>query len=194
MSSIFDFFHSIDLLFFRYLNSEFAHDFFDIFFPVITDLHKTSLFRAIFLPFVLLLFIYFKKVQGLVIYIGLFLSIAISDGIGGTIKRTVMRARPFDAAIDAVQRSAAGGYSFPSNHALNIFCAAVFLSYFFPRYRAPFLIFAALIGLSRIYNGVHYPSDVLVGTLIGSISGYLGARATAWFLAQLDQRKKESHV
>lgn len=194
MSSIFDFLHHIDLLFFRYLNSEWAHDFFDIFFPVITDLHKSELFKMIFLPFVLFLFIYFKRLSGFIIFLGLGFSIAISDGIGGAIKRTVMRSRPFDAAIDAIQRSAAGGYSFPSNHAVNIFCAAVFLGYFFPKYRIPFLVFAALIGISRIYNGVHYPSDVLVGTILGSIAGYLGARATAWVIAKLADRKKKVHV
>lgn len=194
MSSIFDFLRSIDLFFFRYLNSELAHNFFDIFFPVITDLHKTHLFRVIFLPLVFLLLIYFKRLSGLIIFLGLFISIGISDGIGGIIKRTVMRARPFEAAIDAIQRSDAGGYSFPSNHAINIFCAAVFFSYFFPKYRIPFLVFAALIGLSRIYNGVHYPSDVLVGAILGSIVGHFGAKGTSWCFKKIEERKKNVHV
>lgn len=58
--------------------------------------------------------------------------------------------------------------SFPSGHAQTAFAAAVYLSLLFPRGAALFLALAALVGLSRVALGVHYPSDVLAGAALGS--------------------------
>ena len=69
--------------------------------------------------------------------------------------------------------------SFPSGHAQTAFAAAVYLSLLFPRGAVLFLALAALVGLSRVALGVHYPSDVLAGALIGSalsIAAFLIAR------------------
>jgi undecaprenyl-diphosphatase len=69
--------------------------------------------------------------------------------------------------------------SFPSGHAQTAFGAAVYLSLLFRRGAAGFLALAALVGLSRIALGVHYPSDVLIGAAVGSmfsITAFLIAR------------------
>ena len=58
--------------------------------------------------------------------------------------------------------------SFPSGHAQTAFAAATYLALLFPRGAVLFLALAALVGLSRIALGVHYPSDVIVGALVGA--------------------------
>jgi undecaprenyl-diphosphatase len=57
--------------------------------------------------------------------------------------------------------------SFPSAHAAFSFMMATLLAHRFPRYRIVFYITAAFIGWTRIYLGVHYPTDVIAGALLG---------------------------
>jgi undecaprenyl-diphosphatase len=58
-------------------------------------------------------------------------------------------------------------YSFPSAHAAFSFMMGTLLAFWFPRYRILFFIVAGLIGWTRIYLGVHYPTDVIAGALLG---------------------------
>jgi undecaprenyl-diphosphatase len=189
MNAELDFLERVDLFIFRLINSDWTHSYFDIFFPSITDLHKTLVFKLVFIPLILLLFFYWRRLNGLVVFSGLILSLALSDWVGAQIKKTVMRERPFETNIEIIQRSGAGGYSFPSNHAINMFCAAMFLSYFFPRYRWAFFVAATLVSFSRVYNGVHYPSDVLFGGLLGALFGYAGAKLTEKIIDKINSRK-----
>jgi len=57
--------------------------------------------------------------------------------------------------------------SFPSAHTAFAFMMAVLLSRWFPRYQFIFFIIAGLIGWTRIYLGLHYPTDVIAGALLG---------------------------
>jgi undecaprenyl-diphosphatase len=57
--------------------------------------------------------------------------------------------------------------SFPSAHAAFSFVMATLLFHWFPRYRIGFFIAAGLIGWTRIYLGLHYPTDVIAGALLG---------------------------
>jgi len=105
--------------------------------------------------------------------LALALAIAITDLICyRVVKKLVERPRPFqsEGLKQSVQQLAeASGNSFPSNHAANCFAAALILGWYFPRARYLFYSLAALVGYSRIYLGVHYPSDVLFGALLGLI-------------------------
>ena len=61
--------------------------------------------------------------------------------------------------------------SFPAGHAATAFAGATLLSYLAPRLTPFFMLLAAAIGFSRVYAGVHYPSDVLGGAAIGLLVG-----------------------
>ena len=66
--------------------------------------------------------------------------------------------------------------SFPSNPATVGFCIATAIWLYNRRLGALFLVLATLFGLSRIYCGVHYPSDIIAGALLGALSAYLVVR------------------
>jgi len=66
------------------------------------------------------------------------------------------------------------GYSMPSGHSLMSFALAIFLHPRAGKYKLLVWIFAITVSLSRIFIGVHYPSDVIVGAFIGCMVGFLG--------------------
>ena len=91
-------------------------------------------------------------------------------GFGNSLKYYFERIRPCNE-IEGVRVlvGCGGSFSMPSNHAANAFAFAVtFFIFFKNKIRYTFLAVALLVALSRIYVGVHYPSDVLVGALLGS--------------------------
>lgn len=67
-------------------------------------------------------------------------------------------------------------HSFPSGHATAAFAAAFVWAAFLPKMRWGFYALAALVALSRVYLGVHFPFDVLYGAFLGSIIGIWSAR------------------
>ncbi len=64
--------------------------------------------------------------------------------------------------------------SFPSGHAASAFCSSVFLIFAWRRWYLTVTlgVYASLIALSRVYIGVHYPSDIIAGALLGAVIGY----------------------
>ena len=104
------------------------------------------------------------------------IAVGVSDLIGARLlKPACHRMRPFDAlpggtVHQAFQVSHLG--SMPSLHAANAFALAVVLSRAVPRLAPVLYGFATLIALSRVVGGVHWPSDVAAGALIGSAIGF----------------------
>lgn len=106
-------------------------------------------------------------------------SIGLLDFLGARIKDLVARPRPCMVLPDIRQIEACGKtFGFPSNHAINSATAAAFLQMLYPRSGWVSWPLVGLIGLSRVYIGAHYVTDVLGGWVIG---GLLGAGA-AWLL------------
>ena len=92
----------------------------------------------------------------------------VADLVTYAIKRLVDVERP---AVRYAQPKAPVAvphdHSFPSGHAATSFACATILAFAFPRLAAPLYLLAAVIGFSRVYVGVHYPFDVVVGALLG---------------------------
>jgi undecaprenyl-diphosphatase len=89
-----------------------------------------------------------------------------------TVKYLVQRVRP-DAALLPKYVTYAFGTSFPSGHTAVAFTIAVILSHYFPRYKYVVYTVAVITGISRVYLGLHYLSDVIAGALIGIIVALL---------------------
>jgi undecaprenyl-diphosphatase len=139
----------------------------------------------IFLPFAfLLLYFYHKRYQirntvGLILCCGI--SIACTDLSSNAVKHWIKRYRPthnleIADKIHIVDKYKGGKYGFFSSHAANTIGVTTFLflsaSWIYRRARMLFFLIPFLIIYSRMYMGVHYPSDVFIGSIDGFICGY----------------------
>lgn len=171
-----DYILSLDKELFILINSVWTSPWADSFFPVITDLHKTVWFKWGIVPLLIAIYSFsrgFKKAV-LIVFMTL-LCVGLADGVGNwAFKKNVERLRPGDTpGLEVVVRAPYGGYSFVSNHATNMFAIATFTSLVFPAATFPLFVMASLIAYSRVYNGVHFPTDVICGGILGVLAGIL---------------------
>jgi membrane-associated phospholipid phosphatase len=96
--------------------------------------------------------------------------------VNAVVKRVVRRRRPELPGLPPVGRAQVT-FSFPSGHAATSFTGAVTIGALAPGARVPLMTAAALMALTRPYLGVHYPSDVLTGAMLGGAFGRAVARA-----------------
>lgn len=110
----------------------------------------------------------YRKV-GIMVLIAIIIGSIFGEGL---LKHLVKRTRPF-YLVPTMKLLVAkpASYSFPSGHTTASFAAVSILCRYFKKYTPIFLAVAILIAFSRIYLYVHYPTDVLVGIVLGVISG-----------------------
>jgi undecaprenyl-diphosphatase len=175
----------IDWYVFRKINAEWVNSFADWFFPAITDLHRDPRFLA--LAGSLLFYWLIKSPRRASKWIAAtILCVGAADLISyQVIKLWVNRPRPeFTKGLEVILRTSRhSGPSFPSNHAANIFAAATMLSGAIEWMKPLFYLFALAVAYSRVYVGVHFPSDVLAGAALGI---FISATARTLFTHQLD--------
>ena len=152
-------------------------------------------------PFYLvLLFLVIKKYkrQSILILIGVVLLIVCSDQISsGIFKPIFERPRPChnETIKDLVylpNGHCGGAYGFISSHACNTFALAVFITHILRKYYKKIawvmFIWAALVAYSRIYMGVHYPGDIIVGAIVGVITGFIISKVYDWFSDKIKKK------
>ena len=100
---------------------------------------------------------------------------AINTGLILALKYSVNRDRPYLTYPDITQKISVGTPSFPSGHTSSAFATATSVSLAYPKWYviAPSFTWAGAVGYSRMHLGVHYPTDVLAGAVIGAGSAYL---------------------
>lgn len=111
--------------------------------------------------------------------IGLGINTLITTGL----KYGVNRSRPYETyPNEVIQRTSTGPYSFPSGHTSYAFSLATSVTLSTKKWYAavPCYAYASAVGYSRMRLGVHYPSDVLAGMLIGIGSSWLVWKADKW--------------
>jgi len=191
-----DFLYSIDKALFLFINQTLSNPVGDFLWPLITDYSKTWGVRLfLFAVWVWLM------VQGgrrgrtaaLLLIPIIFLSDTLSSSV---IKALIHRPRPCHEinGMTVVQGihmlvNCGPGKSFPSSHAVNNFAAAFLFSFFYRKWTWAFVAWAFLVALSRPAVGVHYPSDILGGAIIG----ILVAALVIWVWQAIEKRYVPHH-
>jgi undecaprenyl-diphosphatase len=116
----------------------------------------------------------------------IFAGVGLPSFVANIAKRAIGRGRPvvFDAAGAFDYRWFAGDWryeGFPSGHTTTIFAAAFVVGFLSPRWFPAMLVVAIAVGLSRIVVGMHYPTDVIGGAILGMVGAYLVRNAFARF-------------
>ena len=176
-----DFLLNIDLQFLLFINQVLSNPIFDLIMPMLDDVKN-------WIPFILALWIYlmYSDVENryrLLILIPLV--ILIGDQLGRYIKHMELRDRPWFALGDMINHLGGSGgkhYSFPSNHALNTAAITVVFSSMYREYSRYFIMYLFVIMFSRVYLGVHYPMDTIVGACIGFLVGLGCVKAVRRFI------------
>ena len=162
---------AIDTALFRFVNQSLAN-------PVLDWLMPGLAGHSLFVPVLLVLGVWLVWKggrRGRLFVLFLALVILLGDSlVCNTIKTAVGRPRPCVALADARKLiGCSGSGSMPSGHAANWFAAAMVCFIFYRRSWRVMLPAAATVAFSRVYNGVHYPSDVVAGGILGA--GYAAA-------------------
>jgi undecaprenyl-diphosphatase len=162
---------------------------------------KTFLWLPLYIILIFLIFKNYKQ-KGWFILLGVALTILLCDQITySVVKPYFARLRPsheptLKGLVHLVNDYAGGLYGFVSSHAANTFGAALFVWLALkPFYKGIAWIFlwAALVTYTRIYLGVHYPGDIVVGAMIGVIGGWIGFQFSKWLISRFNKKLPQSN-
>jgi len=168
--------YQIDLAVFVFINTTLANPVGDFLWPLITDYDRILIVRLVLVSVWLWLIIR-GGARGRTAAIMLIPVLFFADQLSSSlIKPWVDRLRPchMENGVRVVQNlhllvSCGPGKSFPSSHAVNNFAVATLFTFYYRRLWPYVYGWAAIVALSRVAVGVHYPSDILGGACIGTV-------------------------
>jgi undecaprenyl-diphosphatase len=131
----------------------------DVFFAFLTHTGSTILWLALIAGF----WMFKKRKLSIMLFIVLILDLALA----GILKLLILKPRPYEIFSNLKLLDITIDPSFPSMHTQMAFSGSIILGKFYKNLRIPLYILAILVGISRIYVGVHFPIDVLFGALNG---------------------------
>ena len=152
---------------------------------------------------IMLLYIFFRNnspKDAIIILLTIALMVFVMDRFcSGYVKPSVARWRPscdpdIMYLVDVVNNYRSHKYGFFSGHASNTMCVAMFLSWLFRYRKLTILLFvwSSIASYTRIYLGVHYVGDILVGTVAGLLIGYLFYRLYYYLFKRNQQIYRDS--
>lgn len=169
MNELVQYDHKLFLL----INNGYSHPWLDQAMTFITDLHHVWWITQVLLPLFLFFWVSRAGKSAVAMILGIALTAGATDHINSQyIKKNVKRDRP-PLVLESAQLRVPkhSGYSFPSNHAANNFAVAQYVGLFYPHMKTPLFLIATAVAVSRVYVGVHFPSDVVAGALVGLVIG-----------------------
>jgi membrane-associated phospholipid phosphatase len=196
LESMFDQLIQFDQDLFLLINQGMSNPFFDWLLP---HLRNPWTWAPLYL-FILVFTIRNYRKRGIVMMLFFVITFGISDSVSSSvIKPMAARIRPCNDVVFKEEISSrircGSGFSFPSSHATNHFALALFLIMVFRKRWKHIvwlcLLWAASISFSQIYVGVHYPLDILTGTLLGSLIGWLTGRTFNYFQPDLSDESPD---
>lgn len=168
--------------------------------PVMLILTETVAWLPLYIFLLYIVIKEFKR-EAWIVLLGIAITILLADQLTASVMKPFFaRLRPsreptLDGLIHLVQGYKGGQFGFASSHAANTFGAAMFYFLVFKdskRWIGWLFVWAAVMSYTRIYLGVHYPGDILVGALVGMICGWLGFRFTEWLKLWEEKRRTAS--
>jgi len=147
-----------------------ASKFFCIFYKFLSQLGN-----GVFYVLIEFMELWLFKHKGRPMFLAILIGYAIQLPVYFIVKNSVKRLRPFEK-LENIKNIIAvpDKYSFPSGHTAAAFLMARSLSFQFPELSTFLFVIAALIGFSRVYLRVHYPTDVMAGAILGLFSSLMG--------------------
>jgi undecaprenyl-diphosphatase len=161
-----------------WINQSWAHPWNDILFSWLSDRNTFAFPLA---AVMLLLSIKQYGRDGVRLWLALLALVIVGDAMGNLVKHLWAQPRPCYVIAELLRlsngRCGSQLNGIPSNHALNFFAVATFMSFITRSWRWALTLFsiALLVTISRVYLGKHYPSQVAMGAVIGTLLAYLAA-------------------